>query len=80
MYKFRQNQLVTFDIPNGKESVIGEGIVVGVASMGAPVIGVTYIIKPTKFADNSVVIPNEAYPFECMALQEIFLTPVPAYK
>lgn len=71
MYKFKQDQRVHFNLPIGVEHIGGEGIIVGVATTGAPIIGKTYIVKPTTFYDGSISIPNEDYPFECLVMPEM---------
>jgi hypothetical protein len=54
----------------------GEGIICGVVNTGAAVVGVSYIVKPTKLTGD-VTFPSEEYPFECLAIFELFLTPAP---
>lgn len=73
-FKFVRNELVSFDLKDGKTK--GEGLIVGVANTYHPPIGASYIIKvePTGFGSlQPGFIPNETYPYDTFALPEIFI-------
>jgi len=70
-YRFKQDQLVMFDVAQWQ----GCGLVKGVATTKEPIVGHTYIIQPV---DGS--IPKEGYPFSCIALPESHIKPYPKDK
>lgn len=59
----KQGTLVQFTLPN--EEIVRQGHIQGVANTGVPIVGITYIIKPTEELDKAV------YPYECFVLPEI---------
>ena len=74
VYNYRQGQVINFSMKVSKgETVSGTGIIIGLATGYMPVLGCTYMVKPTQLTGN-VIFPNDEYPFECIAVAEIFIT------
>ena len=69
MYKFKNQQRVTFD--TGEFS--GTGLVVGYAIAEQPIIGASVIINVT---ESNVSIPTETYPYSVVSLFEAFVDAV----
>jgi hypothetical protein len=67
-YKYWDQQFVHFD--NGV--VKGNGIIVGCAIIGHPLIGKTYIIQVHQCEPQ---IPNETYPFRTIPMTECHISP-----
>lgn len=67
--KFKQNDLVKFDLKNG---VSGVGEVLGLAHAGIPVLGVGYIIRVVHNT-GEVSIPSDVYPFTHITCSELFM-------
>ena len=67
--KFKQNDLVKFDLKNG---VSGVGEVVGLAHTGIAILGVGYIIRVVHNT-GKVSIPSEIYPFTHITCSELFM-------
>lgn len=66
--KYNQDQQVDILPASGMS---GTGKIVGIASMGAPVVGVIYIIEP----DLPFEYP-EIYPYSHFCVPELFLRPI----
>lgn len=64
-----QGTCVEFKLP--EEDFTRTGCIWGVASTGAPIIGITYIIKPDKELGENI------YPYKCFVLTEIQFTIIP---
>lgn len=67
--KFKEHDLVKFDLKNG---VSGVGEVLGLSHAGVAVLGVGYIIKVI-INTGKVSIPNDEYPFSHIACSELFM-------
>lgn len=67
--KFKQHDLVKFDLKNGFSGV---GEVVGLSHVGIAVIGVGYILRVVH-TTGSISIPNDEYPFTHFTCSEVFL-------
>lgn len=67
--KFKQHDLVKFDLKNG---VSGVGEVVGLSHAGVAVLGVGYIIRVIRNT-GEVSVPNDEYPFTHITCSEIFM-------
>lgn len=65
-YRYPQDSHVAFD--NGYMK--GTGRVIGVATVGAPIIGQSYIIE---VEESNIPIPNEAYPFKAICIFEVHM-------
>ena len=69
MYKFKNQQLVTFDTMGFS----GRGLVIGYSVSEQPVIGASVIIQVT---ESNIQLPTEDYPFNVVSLFEAFIQPV----
>lgn len=65
-YRFQLNDVVEFD--NGYAK--GHGVIKGAATIGAPIIGKTYIID---VIESNLSLPNDEYPYTTISMFEIFL-------
>lgn len=72
-FRYKENDRVVIDAGYFK----GEGIVCGSSTVGAPIIGRTYLIKITH---STPMIPNEEYPFSVVAIFEVHLKLAPPYE
>lgn len=68
-YKFKNQQLVTFDAMG----FIGKGFVIGYSVSEQPIIGASVIIQVT---ESNIQLPTEEYPFNVVSLFEAFVEPV----
>ena len=74
-YRYKQDQLVEFNVAVAAgEMLSGVGRIMGAATVEVAVLGVNYIVMPIKIT-GTVQVPNEEYPFTCIPMAEIFLTP-----
>ena len=69
MYKFKNQQLVTFDTTEFR----GKGFVIGYSVSEQPVIGASVIIQVT---ESNIQLPTKEYPFNVVSLFEVFVKPV----
>jgi hypothetical protein len=65
--KLQQGQKIEFKIT---DNLCGTGKIIGIATSGQPVIGITYIIEP------DIDISNTEYPYTHFACSEIFIKPI----
>lgn len=66
MNKFSNNDLVSYDMRDGH--MVGRARVIGVATIGQPLIGPSYILQ-----DLSENVPNETYPYSAFVAFEYML-------
>ena len=66
MYKFKNQQRVTFDTGEFK----GTGLVVGYSIAEQPVIGASVMIHVT---ESSLNLPTKDYPYNVISLSEVFV-------
>ena len=69
MYKFKNQQRVTFDTGKFK----GTGLVVGYSIAEQPVIGASVMINVT---ESNLSLPTEDYPYTVVSLFETFVDAV----
>lgn len=68
-YKYKSNDIVDFKL---SDDIYGKGIILGVSSEDVAMMGKTYIIKVV-LCIGPVKIPNKVYPFDTIAVPELFL-------
>ncbi len=70
-YKFKQSDLVSFKT---SDDFHGIGEIVGVGTeMERYMAGMIYLVRVVS-CDSKLTVPNENYPFNTIAISELFLT------
>lgn len=68
--EYEEGELVDFSL-NDECGTFGTGIIRGIASNSAPVIGKTYIVQVLSVCPSF----GSTYPYSCLGIFEIFLKP-----